>query len=467
MCWGELERVAKFTLSLGQCSTDSELYRIAACTCRDLVPETCHISFSLLSENETQLHYFEVHTAEGRSHGHLGTFPVENTGSGVAVALKRPVLTSKDGKRGLRRLDWQHLQHICGAGSCIHLPLKVSDKVLGTLNIASLRPNAFDGRIKELAAFAAVLAPVIGLQRFRRDLVAVDSLLRRIFPAHIVDSLHELRTPVVSLGMPVEVADALAARIASDKAGCEQSSCLVMSSHGKATLISPTLNIACTGPSKLSSPSLTVNASPVAEPLVNVSPAAKPLVPGLDTPSVPRLCMDLATLLLTVTSVVVPMSRLGASEQATAVAFLVAMGVLVSLMTGAVTYTRHRSTLLAGVRMLRTVVFAINRACAAPAALLSCAGLCMDSGAFLLATLTFSSKVPTRVHIPVQCACVAVLAAANAVGCALGRMSVHLALAELAAQVLLGALLPSLILLHIEQAAALTHLQKVAGKKAK
>lgn len=52
-----------------------------------------------MSENEAQLHYFEVHTAEGRSHGHLGTFPVENTGSGVAVALKRPVLTSKDGKR--------------------------------------------------------------------------------------------------------------------------------------------------------------------------------------------------------------------------------------------------------------------------------------------------------------------------------------------------------------------------------
>lgn len=76
-------------------------------------------------------------------------------------------------------------------------------------------------------------------------------------------------------------------------------------------------------------------------------------------------------------------------------------------------------------------------------------------------------QVPTRVHIPVQCACVAVLAAADAVGCVSGRLSVQLALAELAAQVLLGGLLPSLILLHIEHAAALTHLRMVAGKKVK
>ena len=61
-------------------------------------------SFSLLSENETQLHYFEVHTAEGRSHGHLGSFPVENTGSGVAIALKRPILTSKNGNRYMREM---------------------------------------------------------------------------------------------------------------------------------------------------------------------------------------------------------------------------------------------------------------------------------------------------------------------------------------------------------------------------
>ena len=76
-------------------------------------------------------------------------------------------------------------------------------------------------------------------------------------------------------------------------------------------------------------------------------------------------------------------------------------------------------------------------------------------------------QVPSRVHIPVQCVCVAVLAAGVAAGCVLGRLGVQLALAELAAQVVLGGLLPSLLLLHIENAAALAHLRKVAKKKVK
>lgn len=44
---------------------------------------------------------------------------------------------------------------------------------------------------------------------------AVDGLLRRILPAHIADSLHELRVPLVSPGMPAHVTAALATCTAS------------------------------------------------------------------------------------------------------------------------------------------------------------------------------------------------------------------------------------------------------------
>ena len=126
---------------------------------------------------------------------------------------------------GRRRLDWQQLERTTDASACICLPLTVADKALGTLNIASPQTDAFRGcaassglphlclhrtagnsrpldpragtarcgvrcaspalpwralmgvsaggvprRAQELVAFAAVLAPIIGLQRFRKEL---------------------------------------------------------------------------------------------------------------------------------------------------------------------------------------------------------------------------------------------------------------------------------------------------------
>jgi hypothetical protein len=69
------------------------------------------------------------------------------------------------------------------------------------------------------------------------------------------------------------------------------------------------------------------------------------------------------------------------------------------------------------------------------------------------------------VHIPLQAACVAVLAAADAAGFALGRTSAQLALLKLAAQLLLGGVLPFLVLLHMEHAAALERVCSISRKK--
>lgn len=55
------------------------------------------------------------------------------------------------------------------------------------------------------------------------------------------------------------------------------------------------------------------------------------------------------------------------------------------------------SCTFSGVRLLRTTIFAFNMAGAGPTQPLTCAALCIDSGAFLLATQTFSSKVSCSV----------------------------------------------------------------------
>ncbi|EIE27544.1 hypothetical protein COCSUDRAFT_45907 [Coccomyxa subellipsoidea C-169] len=457
-----------------------------------MVHSGAQLNFSLLSENEAQLHYFEVHSAKGRRHGHLGTFPVQNTGSGVAVTLKQPVLTSKNGRSGLRRLDWQHLQHMCGAGSCIYLPLKVSDKVLGTLNIASVQPDAFSGLVDELVAFAAVLAPVIGLQRLRRDLVAVDDLLRRILPAHIADSLHELRQPLVSPGMPREVTQALVARATDRNGGSAPAAAPAATriaappatAHAKSRAGPSTLppqrstcQPAAVSVARSDRPAASQSCRPCwdgsmeGESICCKASAGKEARVAaaahcvLDAPVVPRLFMDFATLLLTLTPLLVLMSRSWTFEQAIPVATLVAVALAAMQMGGVLTYAKHRNSLLAGLRLVRTLVFAVNMAWPVPSEPLSCAGLCMDSGAFLLAILSFSGQVPARVHLPLQATCITVLAAADAVGCALGRTSVQLALAKVVAQTVLGGVLPSLVLLHMEQAAALARHRSIARKK--
>ncbi len=79
--------------------------------------------------------------------------------------------------------------------------------------------------------------------------------------------------------------------------------------------------------------------------------------------------------------------------------------------------------------------------------------------------VSLSLQVPARVHLPLQAICITVLAAADAVGCALGRTSVQLAVAKVVAQTVLGGVLPSLVLLHMEQAAALARHRSIARKK--
>ena len=59
--------------------------------------------------------------------------------------------------------------------------------------------------------------------------------------------------------------------------------------------------------------------------------------------------------------------------------------------------------------------------------------------------VSLSLQVPARVHLPLQAICITVLAAADAVGCALGRTSVQLAVAKVVAQTVLGGVLPSLV----------------------
>ena len=123
-----MESVIALALSLGHCSADDEL-RLAAKTAAELVPDACHVrycsellvannlashirvkgdtscfcwpfcSLALLSEDESVLHFFGLSPEGEGTHAHVGTFPRQNTGSGVAISLKRPVLTSKDAPR--------------------------------------------------------------------------------------------------------------------------------------------------------------------------------------------------------------------------------------------------------------------------------------------------------------------------------------------------------------------------------
>ena len=51
-------------------------------------------SLALLSEDESVLHYFGLSPEGEGTHAHVGTFPRQNTGSGVAISLKKPILTS-------------------------------------------------------------------------------------------------------------------------------------------------------------------------------------------------------------------------------------------------------------------------------------------------------------------------------------------------------------------------------------
>lgn len=64
-------------------------------------------------------------------------------------------------------------------------------------------------------------------------------------------------------------------------------------------------------------------------------------------------------------------------------------------------------------------------------------------------------QVPVKVHVPVQVACVVVLLAADAVSYLLGQASLQMVLAEAFTQAVMGGIMPTLLLQHVEHSAAL------------
>ncbi len=170
---------------------------------------------------------------------------------------------------------------------------------------------------------------------------AVDDLLRRILPAHIADSLHELRQPLVSPGMPREVTQALVARTADRNGGSAPAAAPAAPIVAAAPIAAPQATAhakLCAGPSSL--PPQRSTSQPAAVSLARsdrpaASQSCRPCWDGsmegesicckasageearvagaahcvLDAPVVPRLFMDFATLLLTLTPLLVLMSR--------------------------------------------------------------------------------------------------------------------------------------------------------------
>jgi hypothetical protein len=66
--------------------------------------------------------------------------------------------------------DWRLIVAVAGAAlSALSVPLMVSEKVLGTLNVATKERGSFDGLERHLQALAALLAPYVGLQRFESE----------------------------------------------------------------------------------------------------------------------------------------------------------------------------------------------------------------------------------------------------------------------------------------------------------
>lgn len=174
---------------------------------------------------------------------------------------------------------------------------------------------------------------------------AVDGLLRRILPAHIADSLHELRLPLVSPGMPRQVTDALVASAADGNAGSLPQAAPVLPILAvpcSPTLLGTSQHEECSGPGMLPTQGRCQGSCQPASSCLaggNVTAAgqgagpswdssredrslcckssaskhklrsAAPEQSGLEGPVVPRLFMDFATLLLTVTPLLVLLSR--------------------------------------------------------------------------------------------------------------------------------------------------------------
>ncbi|KAK9815740.1 hypothetical protein WJX72_008789 [[Myrmecia] bisecta] len=187
---------ARLAVALGGCSSDNELFRVAAEACHQLTGDVCHVSVAILSHKEDVLYFFKLSRELSGTHEHIGSLPLDWSAAGSAVQLKSAVCHGHIANSGRRYVDWQHFRATCGAVAVVSAPLIVADKVLGVLSIASKREDAFAGSLRGVEAVAAVVAPLVGLQRFRRELKSTENLLRRMLPAHTMDRLHELQAPL-------------------------------------------------------------------------------------------------------------------------------------------------------------------------------------------------------------------------------------------------------------------------------
>jgi len=89
---------SSMTSLLGQSPAENELYCTVATSCRQLIPDLCHISLALIGGLDN-LHFYSLSEQPSTGHAYTATLPIENTSAGLAAKFKWPIFTSKLGNR--------------------------------------------------------------------------------------------------------------------------------------------------------------------------------------------------------------------------------------------------------------------------------------------------------------------------------------------------------------------------------
>jgi diguanylate cyclase (GGDEF)-like protein len=116
----------------------------------------------------TQLYFLALSSSIGSAWQAEERIPLEGTATELACRDRQPVYES-DLKRHHRFWTWEsHLQQ--GIRSVVYLPLSVADHIIGTLILASRKPNAYNRRQIELLGKVAlqIAAPIENTQLYAR-----------------------------------------------------------------------------------------------------------------------------------------------------------------------------------------------------------------------------------------------------------------------------------------------------------
>lgn len=187
--------LCQLAVDVARVGSETEGYQKAAEACSLLFDRVVSMSISTLAQDGANLNHYKLYKASGSQQRQFVVTASGGSAAGTAMRYKEIVSTPNYLESQYVYTDWQLIHQDRGAIAFISAPLLVAGKAIGCLTIASTHLAAFEGNALFLVeTLAAILAPLVGLQRLQSELQSVETVLKQVLPTRVAVRLADCQS---------------------------------------------------------------------------------------------------------------------------------------------------------------------------------------------------------------------------------------------------------------------------------